>query len=113
MIIPAPIVVLPLRDRTEELPKIVDDYSLDDIAAFLAPADCFTSADRTWILEHASGSLSEIEKATLRLVALRASRNMSTAAARLDMAPVSLARWFARRSTYELVAKAGTDVGAA
>jgi hypothetical protein len=35
-------------------------------------------------------TLAEIEKATLRLVAIRASRNMSDAAARLGMASVSL-----------------------
>ena len=99
LIVPAPIVVPGLRDRADELPKIVDEYALDAIAEFLAPPDCFTAADRTRVLEHASGSLDEIEKATLRLIALRASRNMSTAAARLDMAPVSLARWLARRAT--------------
>jgi hypothetical protein len=37
------------------------------------------------------------EKATLRLVAIRASRNMSGAAERLGMAPVSLSRWLDRR----------------
>jgi DNA-binding transcriptional LysR family regulator len=41
--------------------------------------------------------MSEIEKTTLRLVALRASRNMSNAAERLGMAPVSLSRWIDRR----------------
>jgi DNA-binding transcriptional LysR family regulator len=34
----------------------------------------------------------------LRLVAIRESRNLSNAAARLGMAPVSLSRWIGRRS---------------
>jgi len=38
-----------------------------------------------------------IEKATLRLVAIRESRNLSSAAAPLGMAPVSLSRWIGRR----------------
>jgi len=59
--------------------------------------DCLTEEDRTWILDHEASSLSDIEKATLRLVALRTSANMSTAAARLGMAPVSLSRWIGRR----------------
>jgi DNA-binding protein Fis len=42
-------------------------------------------------------SLSAIEKAVLRCVALRSSTNMSRAAARLGMAPVSLSRWLERR----------------
>jgi len=41
--------------------------------------------------------LPDIEKATLRLVAIRESRNLSAAAARLGMAPVSLSRWIGRR----------------
>jgi hypothetical protein len=42
--------------------------------------------------------LRRIEKATLRLVALRVSANTSIAAARLGMAPVSLFRWMERRA---------------
>jgi hypothetical protein len=99
LIVPAPIVLPALRSRANELPKIVDDYVLDAIATLLTPADGFTPADRAWVLAHASNSLDQIEKATLRCVALRASHNVRSAAARLEMAPVSLARWFARRPT--------------
>jgi hypothetical protein len=42
--------------------------------------------------------LPEIEKATLRLMALRGTRNVSGASERLSMAPVSLMRWLERRS---------------
>jgi hypothetical protein len=49
------------------------------------------------VRKNAASSLPEIEKATLRLVALRHSRNLSQAAARLGMAPVSLSRWIGRR----------------
>jgi hypothetical protein len=95
--LPAPIRVPSLRDRASELPRIVDEYARDAIAALSFRDTCFTAADRAWVLEHGASSLSEIEKATLRLVALRASRNMSDAAARLGMAPVSLQRWLDRR----------------
>jgi hypothetical protein len=97
LVIPAPIVVPDLRDRAGELSRIIDEYALDAIEALAAPSDCFTDVDRSWVAAHASWSLEQIEKATLRLVALRTSRNLSGAAARLDMAPVSLTRWLARR----------------
>jgi hypothetical protein len=90
-------VVLDLRDRAGELSRIIDEYALDAIEALAAPSDCFTDVERSWVAAHASWSLEQIEKATLRLVALRTSRNLSGPAARLDMAPVSLARWLARR----------------
>ncbi|MEO7729905.1 MAG: hypothetical protein ABIY55_02955 [Kofleriaceae bacterium] len=42
-------------------------------------------------------SFSELEKTALRVVALASSRNISQAATRLGMAPVSLTRWLERR----------------
>jgi hypothetical protein len=98
LILPVPIRVPSLRVRTDELPRIVDEYAVDAITELRAlPRPGFTAADRQWVLENAPMTLAEIEKATLRLVAIRASRNMSGAAARLGMAPVSLSRWLDRR----------------
>jgi hypothetical protein len=68
----------------------------DAIAELNARDACFTPVDRQWILEHAT-SLAEIEKAIVRVMALRMSSNLSEAAARLGMAPVSLWRWILRR----------------
>jgi hypothetical protein len=95
--LPVPIRVPSLRARTSELSRIVDEYAADAIAALGAGEGCFTEADRQWTLENAPRTLGEIEKATLRLVALRMSSNRTHAAERLGMAPVSLARWLGRR----------------
>jgi hypothetical protein len=92
-----PIEVPPLRERPADLPRIIAEYALDAITALEVPSDSFTDKQRDWILEHAATSLPEIEKATLRLVALGTSPNLSRAAARLRMAPVSLSRWIGRR----------------
>jgi hypothetical protein len=94
---PEAIGVPPLSGRADELPRIVDEFAADAIAELRPLRDGFTAADRAWVLAHAAISFAEIEKATLRLVALRGSRNMSSAAQRLGMAPVSLARWIYRR----------------
>jgi hypothetical protein len=98
LVMPVPIQLPSLADRRVELPRIVDEYALDAIAALGVHNTCFTDPDRAWILEYRASSLSEIEKATMRLVALRASANVSGAAARLGMAPVSLSRWARRRT---------------
>ena len=96
---PVPIRVSPLRERAEELPRIVEEYAGEAIAALNAPADSFTNADLWWVIERAATSLSEIEKATLRVVARKvAANNVSQAAGLLGMAPISLDRWFKRRS---------------
>jgi len=96
LVLPAPIQVPPLASRTHEVERIVDEYAADAVAELHARDACFTPVDRRWILEHAT-SLTEIEKATIRVVALRMSRHLSEAAERLGMAPVSLWRWILRR----------------
>lgn len=94
---PASIHLLPLSCRGMDLRRIVAEYAADAIAALGAPASSFTEADRRWVCRHAATSFDEIEQATLRLVALRTSANVSMAAARLRMRPVSLMRWIGRR----------------
>jgi hypothetical protein len=96
-ILPAPLAVPPLAQRSAELDRIIAEYAGDAIAELAAPASSFTADDHAWVRDNAAASLAEIEKATLRLVTLRTSRNLSHAAARLEMAAVSLSRWLGRR----------------
>lgn len=92
-----PIIVPSLAGRQAELDRIIAEYAEDAITQLGAPRGGFLAVDRAWVREHAGASLPEIEKATLRLVAIRDSRNLSNAASRLGMAPVSLSRWIGRR----------------
>jgi hypothetical protein len=94
----APIEVPSLSMRARDLPQIIEEYALDALDALGAPVASFQQDDHRWILEHAATSLAEIEKATLRRVALRSSANLTQAAARLGMAQVSLSRWLGRRN---------------
>lgn len=91
-----PIEVPPLGVRETELSRIVDAYAGDAIAALNAPNSSFSDEDHRWVMQDAR-SLSEIEKATLRLVALNITDNLHQAARLLGMADVSLARWLNRR----------------
>jgi hypothetical protein len=92
-----PITVPTLASRPNELDRIITEYAEDAIAELGAIGTGFLSADREWVRTHSALTLPDIEKATLRLVAIRESRNLSSAAARLGMAPVSLSRWIGRR----------------
>jgi len=93
----APIVIPPLADRSAELDQIINEYAEDARDELASPRPGFLGMDHAWVREHAARSLPEIEKATLRLLALRASRSLGDAASRLGMAPVSLSRWIGRR----------------
>jgi hypothetical protein len=92
-----PIVIPPLATRAAELDQIIREYAKEAMIEIGRPYQGFLPADHAWVRDHASTSLPEIEKATRRLVALRLSPNVSNAAARLGMAPVSLSRWIGRR----------------
>jgi hypothetical protein len=92
-----PIIVPSLAGRELELDRIIEEYAEDAILDLGAPRVGFLAIDHEWVREYGASSLTEIEKATLRLVALRHSRTLSHAAARLGMAPVSLSRWIGRR----------------
>jgi DNA-binding transcriptional regulator YiaG len=70
---------------------------MDAIAELRALPPGLSDADRTWVMENAATSLAEIEKTILRIVAIRASRNLSTAAERLGMSVASLSTWISRR----------------
>jgi hypothetical protein len=59
--------------------------------------------DRADVQDAVTSSLAEIEKATLRIAALRCSSNLSQAAARLGMVPVSVSRWVALRKLSTLL----------
>lgn len=93
-----PAIEIPLlRIREIELSRIVQEYAHDAIRDLEVGSEHFSDEDRDWVLAHCAQSLPEIEKATLRIAAVSASRNLAQAAARLGMAPVSLSRWLDRR----------------
>ncbi len=92
-----PIITPPLSTRPDEIDRIITEYADDAITELGTPRTGFLPADRDWVRTHSASSLPDIEKATLRLIAIRESRNLSAAAARLGMAPVSLSRWIGRR----------------
>lgn len=96
---PMPIEVPPLAIREMELSRIVQAYANDAIMELGAWPSCFSDDDWEWVMKHGAISLSEIEKATLRIVALNMSGSIQRAAKRLRMASVSLSRWLHRRET--------------
>lgn len=92
-----PITIPPLRERSDELAHIVQEYTVDACIDLRVPIRVYAE-DRDWVLEHSAGSLHEIEKGTRRLVALRSAATVLGAAELLGMAPVSLRRWIGRRA---------------
>jgi hypothetical protein len=97
LLVADPLIIPPLSERRHELDRIIFEYATEATRDLGAPRSAFTEKDHEWVRMHAASSLTEIEKATRRLVAVRTDRTMSGAATRLGMATVSLSRWLERR----------------
>jgi hypothetical protein len=106
---PVPIDVPSMRDRMRDVPRLVDAFAADAIAALGAPAGCLTRDELAWVARHSAMTLADIEKGTLRLVARKVAGSLGQAAALLGMAPVSLARWLARRGAPRCPVRAGGE----
>jgi hypothetical protein len=113
LILADPIRLPSLGARVSELPRIVDEYALDAISTLGADDGCFSDADRTWVLDHAASTLPEIEKATLRRVALGMSKTVRRAAKQLGMSRVGLGQWIGRRESDRGLPQAGRWSGRA
>jgi hypothetical protein len=91
-----------LDSRRADLPRLVSEYIEDSTHALHAPDDCLDQHDIEWILDHAAFggelTISGIEKAALRAVALKMTGDLTDAARLLGMARVSLERWIKRRN---------------
>lgn len=92
-----PIEIPSLAERAPELDRLLDE-SLDDAAETLGlPRARLSRRVRRIVLDHVA-SFADLEKTALRVVALVSAPNVTQAALRLRMAPVSLIRWLRRRS---------------
>lgn len=94
---PRPIEVPPLGVRKAELPRIIQAYADGAIIALRASPSCFSQDDHDWVMKHDARSLSDIEKATFRIVALKMSDSIGQATKVLGMTAVSLSHWLRRR----------------
>jgi len=87
----------PLAERARELHQIIDAYANDAITTF--GGGWLARADRDWIAGHASDTLTQIEMAARRIIALHAcGESVRPAAKLLSMSPGSLSDWGARRA---------------
>ena len=79
-ILPAPLAVPPLGERSAELDRIIAEYAGDAIAELAAPHGAFTADDHAWVRDHAAGALAEIEAAVALAGAMLAVRALGRGA---------------------------------
>jgi hypothetical protein len=92
-----PITLTPLSKRKHELPRIIDELTVEAAQTLGIEPSRLSDADRRAILRFDAGTVPAIERATLRIVALRHWRYFARAAHELGMAHASLMEWAAPR----------------
>ena len=93
----APVVIPPLGSRKAELERIIEGYANDAARRLGLTTFALAPAERAWIRERSSATLSEIQTATLRLVAIRRAGTPSGGAALLGISHVTMLRWLDSR----------------
>lgn len=92
-----PLVLTPLAKRKHEQLRIIDEMTVEAAETLGIEASRLSEADRRTILKFDAATVPAIERATLRIVALRHWRYFSRAAHELGMAHASLMEWAAPR----------------
>jgi hypothetical protein len=102
---PPSLVVPPLSSRRSEIDRLITEYVTDaELRLSSANRIRLSPVERAWLRTSAGESLPELQKATLRLVALREAGTPHFAARLLGIAPVTLRRWLERREYAKLEA---------
>jgi len=94
---PAPVVIPPLRSRRDELERLILEYEAEAARRLGISTVELTPAQRSWIRERSGETLPDLQKATLRLIAIRHAGSILGAASLLKMSHVGLGKWFERR----------------
>ena len=88
----APIVVPPLASRKDELDRLIEEYARDAAGPLELGPHWLSTPERTWIKANMH-TLALIQKATIRLAAIRQAGSMSRGAKRLGISHVGMLKW--------------------
>jgi hypothetical protein len=88
----APIVIPPLVSRKDEINRLIEEYARDAAGLLGLGKHWLSDPERTWI-RNKMHTLAAIQKATIRLAAIRQAGSMTRGAARLGISHVAMSNW--------------------
>ena len=94
---PFPVVIPGLDTRESELDRLILEYAADAACTLGLGSPWLSSAERTWIRARAGDSLPEIQKATLRLAAIRQAGSICAGALRIGLSHTAMLKWLRSR----------------
>jgi len=88
----APIVVPPLASRKEEIDRLIDEYAREAAGLLGLGQHWLSNPERMWI-RNSMRTLAAIQRATIRLAAIRQAGSMTQGAIRLGISHVAMLKW--------------------
>ncbi len=107
----APVVIPPLASRKDEIDHISQEYAAEAAASLGMEEHRLSPAERAWIRDHLH-TLPDVQKATLRLAAIRQAGSISAGAARLGISHVAMLKWLRSHHYPELTDRKASANGA-
>jgi hypothetical protein len=89
----SPIVVPPLASRKAEIDRVIMEYATEAAGVMGISERWLSPSERVWIRDHAGDSLPEIQKATLRLAAIRQAGSSSAGAIKVGISHTAMLKW--------------------
>jgi hypothetical protein len=89
----APVGIPRLASRKSELDRIINEYAAEAAMAMEISSHWLGPTERAWIRERASASLPDIQKATLRLAAIRRAGSISAGAIAAGISHTAMLKW--------------------
>src|SRR5678815_1754194 len=81
-----------IRDRAE-IDRLIQEYATEAAGAVGISDHWLSPAEHVWIRDHAGHSLPEVQRATLRLAAIRKAGSVSAGALALGISHTAMLKW--------------------
>jgi len=93
LFVAAPVIIPSLASRKAEVDRIIQDYAAEAAASMGIGERWLNPAERVWIRDHVGDSLPGIQKATLRLAAIRRAGSISAGALKVGISHTAMLKW--------------------
>lgn len=105
----APVIVPGLTTRKAEIDRIIREYAAEAAAAMGIGEHWLSPIEHAWIRDHPGESLPDIQRATLRLAAIRCAGSMSAGAVKVGISHTMMRKWLVKHRFPNLALLRGSN----
>jgi pSer/pThr/pTyr-binding forkhead associated (FHA) protein len=107
----APVIVPRVSSRKAEIDRVIIEYAAEAAGIMGIGVHWLSPAERVWIRDHLGDSLPDIQRATLRLAAIRRAGSISAGALKVGISHTAMLKWLRHYEFPDLeILRASNDV---